>query len=206
MKLVHFNEKEHSAKNLNAKAKKIINFKPNIVLLEYPKETQVFFNEINRFSPLEKPKKKVERFKKSLIINSKKYPWLKADIKVIEEIEKLWNKNKQVYLFAIDGYVELTSVKLHNGLSNLVWNYLRELYMSENIKKLKQRFSKKKILIFCHNYHWKNIQYILKHYSKNKIWNYYFKKEGIASVKELENRIKKRNKILYKYWKMKKIK
>jgi len=206
MRLIHIEESEHKNEISYRKAKEILKIKPNVILFEYPIHEGSSLSDFNKFEPKEKPKQEIEGWKRGLAVSSKKYPWLKAEYKIIEAIEQLWIRGKQIYLFEIDGPVELTSLKgTKSQLNNIVWNYLREKYMIENIRKMEARINKKSIvMILCHNFHWKNIQFLLKKPQKEKIWDYYFVKNGITkSPRQIQHELKKQNKILYKYWKLK---
>lgn len=204
--IIHIDEPKHSQKIVNNQAKAILKFKPDAILFELPKQKNFSLSYFNQFSPKKKPKQKIEKLKQNYKIASKKYPWLKSEYKIFDSIEKLWNNRKNVHLFEIDAPVELTKAgEGTKGLSNLIWNYLREKYMVENIKKIKSKYPDKTLLLFCHNFHWKNIQFLLKNPSKEKIKNYYFIKNRInKSFKEIESELKK-NQVLYKYWKLKEL-
>ena len=200
MRLVHVKEPEHEEEAASKKAEKILKIKPDVILFEYPVKEDFSLSYFNKFNPEKKPKDKIKELKKGYEISSKKYPWLKTEYKIFEAIEKLWDDGKQVYLFEIDAPVELTSVENTKGLLNIVWNFLRETYMIENIKKIESRFDKDKVaLVFCHDFHWKNIQFLLKNPGKEEIWNHYFMQK---SPKEIEVELEQKNKILHKFWKL----
>jgi hypothetical protein len=203
--IIHIDEPKHSQKVVSNQAKAILKFQPDAILFESPKQKNFSLSYFNQFSPEKKPKQRIEKLKQYYKTASKKYPWLKSEYKIFGAIEKLWDNGKNVSLFEIDAPVELTSVgEGTRGLLNIIWNYLREKYMVENIKKIKSKRKNKTVLIFCHNFHWKNIQFLLKNPSKNQIRNYFFTKNGInKSLKEIESELKDKNKTLYKYWKSK---
>lgn len=171
--LIHFNEPEHTAKLSIRKAKQILKLKPNIILFEYVQE----------FKPT------IEKLRAA----TKKYRWLIGDIKIFEAIEKLRNQGRRVLIFNIDGPSELTSAGVGTkGMENMVWNFLREQYMIRVVRKVKSRFPRAKILVLCHNYHWKNIRFLLRKPSKKEIRkHYYFLGFSKFNLK---------NKILRKYW------
>ena len=77
--------------------------------------------------------------------------------------------------------------------------------MVENIRKIEKKIDKNKIiLLFCYDFHWKNIQFLLKNPDKKEIWDYYFTKNRIIkSAKEIESELKEKNKELHKFWKLK---
>jgi len=203
MKLIHVEEPEHKEEAAYKKAKEILRIKPDVILFEYPAKEGYSLSDFNKFGPKEKPKQKIADWKKRYATFSKKYPWLKSEHKIIEAIEQLWSEGKHVLLFEIDGPMELTRVEGTRGLLNIVWNYLREKYMAENIRKI-SKIDKKVALVLCHNFHWKNIQFLLKAPNKEQIWDYYFTRSGIKKLpKEVESELERRNKTLHKYWKLK---
>lgn len=212
MKLIHLEEPEHKEEISDKKAEKILKIKPDAILFEYPVPENYSLSELNDFSPKEKPKQRIDAWKRSYSKHFGKYPWLKSEYKVIEAIEGMWNEGKQVYLFEIDGPIELTSLgetkDSLKGLQIIVWNYIREKFMVENIRNseafVDKRLRKEGIaLIFCHNIHWNNIQFLLKNPSKNDIKEHYFSQRGIKSIKEIESDLKEKNKLLYKFWRLK---
>lgn len=205
MRLIHVDEPEHKEEIVRKQAEEILRIKPDIILFEFPKQKTRSLSDFNQFKPNEKPKQRAEELKQSYKRASEKYPWLKSEYKIIEAIEQLWSEGKQVYLFEIDGPIELTcSGERTGGLLNIVWNYLRERYMAENINKIRKKVKGKTALILCHNFHWKNIQFLLKNPNKDKIWDYYFTKNRVTkSPKDVKLELKENAKVLYKYWNLK---
>ncbi len=212
MKLIHIEEPEHKEEISNKKAEEILKIKPDAILFEYPVPERNSLSDFNNFSPKEKPKQRIDAWKKSYAKYSEKYHWLKSEYKIIEAIEQLWNEEKQTYLFEIDGPIGLTSIgetkDSLKGLQIIVWNYIREKFMAENIRNIESFLDKKAgkegvVLIFCHDTHWKNIRFLLKNPSKNEIQKYYFSRRGIKSIKEIESELKEKNMLLYQFWKLK---
>lgn len=199
MVLIHLDEPKHTVKISIKKAKEVLKLKPDIVIFEYPQRSEpgTFYNQ---FSPKDKPKNKFKKLKQNLRKSVRKYPWVIGDIKIFEAIEKLWDKNRQILLFNMDGPAELTSlcdkiVKSQNRFLFDVWNYLREQYMVKTIRQVRNKFPHAKIVVLCHNSHWKNIKFLLRNLSKKEIKNYYFSK--------IDNYIKfdlKKYKVIQKYW------
>jgi len=162
-KIIHFNESKHSLENSLKKASFILKQKPSAIIFENPKDS---FNPNN-----------LSRWEKTTKQHIKKYPWIKADLKIIESI-KILKKKQNVLLFNMDAPRKLTSlhepiVKLQDRFYFDLWNLIRERYMSDCIKKAKQKI-KGKILIFCHNSHWKNLRLLLTN-KKIDIQKLYFK-------------------------------
>lgn len=211
MKLIHVEEPKHTERVGYKQAEEILRVKPDAVLFEYPTHKRNFLSEFNRFNPKEKPKQKILKWKGSYEVSSKKYPWLKSKYKIVEAIEQLWNEGKQVYLFEIDAPIELTTVVEKHPLEGyfyMLWNYLRDRYMIGNIKRVERLLDKKIgknsiVLVFCHDFHWENIHFLSNRPTKSEILSYYFSQDKIGSVKEIESDLKKKNKILYKFWKLK---
>lgn len=75
MKLIHVEEPEHKEEISVKKAKGILKIKPDIVLFEYPKDSEpgTFYN---KFLPSKKPMKKFEKLKSNLRKSARLYPWL----------------------------------------------------------------------------------------------------------------------------------
>ncbi len=199
MTLIHLNEPKHTLRVSIKKANEILKIKPDIILFEYPQDSEpgTFYN---RFLPSKKPMKRFEKLKQSLRKSARKYPWLIGDVKIFEAIEKLWCKNKQVLLFNMDGHSELTAlcdriVMSRNRLLFDVWNYLREQHMIKTIRKVRNEFPRSKIVIICHNSHWRNIEFLLRNPSKKEINDYYF-----SRIDEYIKFDLKKYKILQKYW------
>lgn len=193
LEIIHFNESKHSLENSLKKASFILKHKPSAIIFENPKDS---FNPNN-----------LSQWKKTTKKHIKKYPWVGADIKTIEAIEIL-NVKKKILLFNMDAPRELTSlhesiVKLQDRFYFDLWNLLREKYMLDCIKKAKQK-TKGKIIIFCHNSHWKNLKLLLTN-KKINIKKLYFRN----SFDKNNHKINSNNKIariLKKYYSLLKIK
>ena len=132
----------------------------------------IFENPKDSFNP-----NNLSQWKKTTNKNIKKYPWIKADLKIIESIELL-KKEKKVLLFNMDAPREITSlheliIKLQDRFYFDLWNLVREKYMLDCINKAKKKTSGK-ILVFCHNSHWKNIKLLLTN-KKTNLKKLYFK-------------------------------
>lgn len=190
MPLIHLDEPKHSVKISIERVKQILKLKPQVIVFEWPQESKL--ETYNEFLPLHKPKKKLAALKVNLCKLAKEYPHLIGTIKIFEAIEKLWNKNKQVLLFSMDGPVELTSIKVPRGNVNTIWNYLRERFMAKALGKIENKYSRAKIIVLCHNYHWKNLKFLLQKPIKSDIRNYYFRNRDVKPFLT--------NKIIRKYW------
>ncbi|MEK6826988.1 MAG: hypothetical protein AABX99_00710 [Nanoarchaeota archaeon] len=91
MKLIHVNEPEHNQKVTDNQAKAILKFKPEVILFEVPKSSSLSY--FNKFFPNKKPKQRFEKLKRDYELASKKYPWLKSELKDKNKIlYKYWKK------------------------------------------------------------------------------------------------------------------
>ncbi|MFH0987188.1 MAG: hypothetical protein V1911_04050 [Candidatus Micrarchaeota archaeon] len=178
MVLIHLDEPRHSAKISRDQAKKILKIRPDIVVFEYPQDSSPgeFFN---KFSPKNKPLKKFWKIKKGFLKQVKKYPWLKGDVEVLEAIEKLWSEGRQVFLYNMDAPRKITKIcdekeAFENRLLHDALNRIREQYMIKMINKISKKHKRKKIIVLCHDYHWKNLKFLMKKPSKRNISEHYF--------------------------------
>ena len=197
-------------------ANAILKHKPDIIIQEAPcnfgKPDSIF----NKYSPENKPLKKLEEICKSLRKTAKKYPWHMSDVYVYENIQKLWQSGHDVKNYNVDAPSELLKQTLihkwnqidgpHRRGTHLIWwvyIYLREVIMTKYVLEiLKKNENNKKItvLVLMQKFHWKNVQFQLSHTSKDDIWKYYFGKFKNLKPKDIEELIKKENSVLYKYW------
>lgn len=154
-------------------AKAVLKHKPDIILFEYPQENKTPETIFNKYSPDKKPKKEVEKIIKMLKKAGKKYPWILSDIKVFENIQKLWSERKQVYLYFIDAPRKITSYRLdEHGKSpkpfpkikkyEWWWKQMseREEYMKRHLKWVLKKHKNKdlKILVFLEKFHWLHVK------------------------------------------------
>ena len=72
--------------------------------------------------------------------------------------------------------------------------------MTENIRPVLKENKNKSILIFLQKFHWLNVQFQLSNPSKDELWDYYFGKFKNIDRKEVANKLKKENNVLYEYW------
>ncbi len=210
LKLIHIDEPKHTIRNSLKKARAVLKHRPGIILFEYPmrgKGPEVVFN---RYSPKKKPWKKWAAWKtffgrKELV---KTHPWLKGDSRILENIEKLWKEDQQALLYLIDAPVELTSQMVWASRDRDLWpcwvtNFLREQYMIGNfdyVEKKHQEAGDLKILVFIANWHWENIKFLRRNPPKREIWERYFKQFKELTPRNIEGKIKEKNRILLKYW------
>ncbi|HKZ49384.1 MAG TPA: hypothetical protein VJ110_00025 [Candidatus Nanoarchaeia archaeon] len=180
MPLIHLDEPKHSVKVSTRHAKQILKLEPYAIVFEWPREFK--FDKSKKWAAL----------KVNLRKHAKEYPHLIGAIKIFEAIEKLRKKSKRVLLFSMDGPVELTSIKGTGGEVNAIWNYLRERFMAKTLSKIKSKYPRAKLVVLCHNYHWKNLKFLLRKPAKSDIRNYYFQNRDVKPFLT--------NKIIKKYW------
>jgi len=209
-----FNCKETDELDLR-QANAVLELKPDIIILEYPNNKKTPNLPFNNYPALEKPKqlvnKRLKEFPEKIL---KIHPWAKADTIMWKNINSLWGKNHQVLVYAVDAPVELTKewLEVWNHMypcskRNWLWwvqIYLREKIMAKNIQWILDNYKDKekpKILVFLQSFHWKHVKFLLKAPKKDDIWNYYFGKFTEIDRQTIRNKIKKSNRLFYKYWK-----
>lgn len=195
-------------------AKAVLKYRPDIIIFESASKNRTPNTVYNKYICEKKPIKLVRSHQKWLKKKSKEYGDATSDIPIWDNIVKLWGERQNVLLYDADGsnelrqeFFEVWKYMYPCALKNWLWwvrIYLREKYMAKNIKWiLKKNKSKKNLIvvIFIQNFHWKHIKFLLNNPTKKQIWNYYFKNfKGITKI-NITKKIKRENKILYKYWK-----
>lgn len=210
LKLIHIDEPKHTAQTSLGKANAVLRYRPDIVLFEYPMRGKTPETVFNRYSPIKKPRRKLvgwkDSFRKKELL--KIHPWLRGDIKVLESIEALWKEDHQVMLYSIDAPSELTQQMIWAGKDRDVWpcwvtNFTREQYMIRNLGYVEQKHQLEKnckVLVLVADWHWENIKFLKTHPSEEKVWDRYFGQFKKLTPGNIEDRIKDKNKILFKYW------
>jgi hypothetical protein len=192
----------------------VLKHKPDMVFLEYPMEGRTPDSVFNKYKPESKPRKLLENQINSLKKHSKDTSWIKSDIKMWENIEKLWENGHDVKIYKVDAPRELVTVwnEVWKNMypcakKNWLWwvrIYLREKYMAKNINWVLSRYRLRDnlvVLVFLQSFHWEHVQFLLNHPSADKVWEYYFGNFPEISQSNIAERIKENNKIFYKYWK-----
>jgi len=195
-------------------AKSILKYKPDIILFEGPKSSHDVSIIFNHYSFDKKPLKKVDEIIKKLTIAAKSEPYVASDIIVWQNIKKIWEKgiNTQVYYIDAPQNLRHNSPFLAKQYSKIyrdwlfwVYLYIREVYMTKNLKNILNEYKDKKnptICVFLQSIHWDHVKFLLTNPSKEKIWRYYFSRfKNMKSNKNIENQIKDRSKIINSYWK-----
>ena len=136
-----------------------------------------------------------------------------SDIKLWDNIIKLWKEDYDVYIYNVDGpdklrkeFFQVWKYMYPCALKNWLWwvrIYLREKYMADNIRWILDHYKndqKITIAVFLQSFHWKHVQFLLTNPSKKQIWQYYFSKFKEVTPKDITQNIKNQNKVFYKYW------
>ncbi|MBL7036747.1 hypothetical protein ISR94_02800 [Candidatus Microgenomates bacterium] len=196
-------------------AESILKYKPDIVLLEYPNNNKTPNTIYNSYKPNNKPLHLIKEQQKRLQRHIKTMPWVKSDIVMWENIEKLWKMNHQVLVYRTDAPNKLTNewFEVWNHMypcakRNWLWwvqIYLREKYMAKNTKWILDNIKVKDkkeltVLVFLQSFHWRHVKFLLKDPSTEKIWNYYFGKFPQVNKNNISEKIKNLNMVFYKHW------
>lgn len=210
---IQFDCKETDESDLR-QANAVLKHKPDIIILEYPNNNKTPDLPFNKYSPLKKPKDMIRaRLKEFPGEVLQIHPWVKADTIMWNNIANLWEKGHQVLIYSVDAPNELTKewLEVWNHAypcikENWVWwvkIYLREKIMAKNIRWILNNYKEKKepiILIFLQSFHWDHVKFLIDNPKKNEIWNYYFGDFSEIDKQSIGKKIKKLNKMFYKYW------
>lgn len=200
IKYININCRETASLDLR-QTKAVLKYKPDLIFLEYP-------NDQKYLQPIRKP---ITNFsKKTLQIN----PWAMSDISMWKNIEILWQEKIKTSVYAVDGPTDLVSEMLYEwqymypcAKKNWFWwvrIYLRERIMAKHMRKIVSSLDKNKkhtILIFLEKFHWVHVQFLLTNPTEKEIWNYYFGKFKNIDPAFIDNKIKERSDVFFRYWK-----
>lgn len=192
----------------------VLKFRPDIVIKESPmdKTPDTIYN---KFSCKDKPFNLVAEHRKYLIKNSKVVGNGDAlsDVKLIDNIASLWKEGHDVLIYNVDApnvfrkeFFEVWKYMYPSALKNWLWwvrIYIREKYMAKNIAWILEKHKDKEkvtIAIFLQNWHWRHVKFLMGNPTKNEIWKYYFARFKEVNQKNITEKIKKENKVFYKYW------
>lgn len=192
----------------------ILKYCPDIIMFEMPAGKNGPDTVFNKYPCGKKPLKKVDEIIQKLEISAKKYPYAFSDVAVWNNIKKLWAEGKDVKIFNIDSPDEIRRefhLFQNPGYPAVrkdpvfwAYLYLRDSYMTENIKLALDNYSGKKdpiIAIFLQSIHWKHAEFLLKNPTPAEIWKYYFGRFPKLTSKILEEMILRKSKVLAQYWK-----
>lgn len=197
-------------------ANAILHHKPDIIIFEAPNYKQGAESIFNQYKHGSKPAFEIKKIKNMLHREGRHAPWALSDIRAYDNIQKLWNEGHDIKLFNVDGPPELLKIGLDKNRTkkptpyrrgtHFVWwvrIYLRERIMANNIKRILIRYSRKRdltALVFLQKFHWRNVKFLLSKPSKSEIWNYYFHSFKGFNRKNITEKIRRENSILYEYW------
>lgn len=197
-------------------AKLISRYKPDIILLEYPGQKNKYNTIIDCSFNSKQSIKKIQSIQYRLRGMMKLVPWLKSEMKMLDNIIKLIKSGRRVEIYGIDGPKDLLIERynLWKGqypqiAKNWLWwvrIFLREKYMVKNIKSILKHYkleNNPNVAVFLQSFHWRHVKFLLKNYSEAKIWHYYFSKFGkYINSDNIASKIKTENDIFYKYWRI----
>jgi len=195
-------------------ARAILKYKPDFVFLEMGNSNGNPDTIFNHYDPWKKPTNKVKAIQNKMGKNAKTFGYAKSDILMWDNIMKLWREDHNTLVFNTDApndlrreFFEVWKNMYPSAKKNWLWwvqIYLREKYMERNIRWALRKYNFKKYpiaLVQFGGFHWRHIKFLLSNPSKKEIWNYYFKKFPEISPKNIAQKIRKENKLFYKYWK-----
>lgn len=167
----------------------------------------------NHYSPQKKPLGEVCNIQKDSRSASHEFGYAKSNILMWDNIMKLWREGCQLLVFNADGpdelrneFFEVWKNMYPCAKKNWLWwvrIYLRERYMERNIRWALNhyRFQRQPVsLVQFGGFHWRHIKFLLGNPSKKKIWEYYFGKFSEVTQATIAEKIKKENKLFYRYW------
>lgn len=195
-------------------AEYVLKYKPDIIIFELgaDKTPDTIYN---KYSVKDKPLKLVKERQKWLKKVSKNPGNGDAISDVIswDNIMKVWSEGHNILIYNADSsnelrkeFFEVWKYMYPSALKNWLWwvqIYLREKYMAKNIKWILEKNKDKEklvIAIFLQSFHWKHVKFLLTNPPKKEIWEYYFSKFKEVNINSIGNKIKKENKVFYKYW------
>ncbi len=191
----------------------VLKYKPDIILFELPKGKNSPSTIFNSYDVKNKPLDKIKEIEDGLLIAAKKYPYASSDILVWENIKKLWGQGHDALVYNVDAphalrkeYFSKLETKYPQVRKDwLFWAhlYIRDSYMAKNIEWVLKRHKDKKkpvIAVFLQSIHWKNVKFLLNCKSRKDKWNYYFGNFPDIKVENIDEKIRQKSKIIYKYW------
>lgn len=195
-------------------ARAIIKYRPDIVIFEYPEIKGNPNSIFNKFSTDKKPLNKIRSIQNALKVSAKRYGYALSDVRTWQNISRLWSEGHNILLYNVDAPHELRNEWFEVwentypcALKNWLWwvrIYLRERIMANHIRSIIEEYKGKnnpKILIFLQRFHWTHVKFLLSNPTNAQIWNYYFGKFPQMNEKIIGLKIRRLNRIYYKYWK-----
>jgi hypothetical protein len=206
-------------------------YKPDIVIEELPMKGKTPDTIFNKYPANKKPLKEFEKMIHRKIISGIKNRDALSDVLLFQYIKDLWNEGKNTLIFYTDmqnSFRGTYKKYMKSSDDNEIWNdwlfwvylFIRDCYMAKNVKWVLDNYKAKSnptILIMIQSFHWRDIKFLFKNPSKQQIWKHYFgrlpdgdkklfphffKNFPGVTPETIDGEIKKRSKIIYKYWKL----
>lgn len=195
-------------------ARAVLKYKPDIIIFELHEKHGSPETIFNKHDCKNKPVGEIAIIRKSLKKVSREFRYALSDVKMWENIERLWREGHNILLYNVDGPRELRAefFEVWNHMypcatKNWLWwvrIYLRERIMANHIYSIIKKYKIKnnpKILIFLQSFHWKHVKFLLGNPLKEEIWKYYFSKFSEITPLTISERIRRNNKLFYRHWK-----
>lgn len=211
---------EINSKNWNGpdyrQAEATLKYRPDIILFESPCNGKTPDTVYNRYDCDSKPIRLVREHQKFLKRAAKApgFGDAESDVLLWDNIIKLWNGGHNVLIYNIDSpddlrrsFFEVWKYMYPCALKNWLWwvrIYLREKYMAKNFKWVIDQNKNRGnlvVAVFAQSFHWEHVKFLLANPTKKQIWEYYFGRFKEINPGNIAEKIKKENKIFYKYWK-----
>ena len=194
-------------------AQAILKYRPGILFLETGSGDGNPDTIFNRYSANKKPLREVRAIQSAMRKAARRFGYAKSDILMWSNIVKLWKEGHDVLVFNADGPAELRREFFEvwknmypSATKNWLWwvhIYLRERYMARNIMWALERYPSKKprvALVQFGGFHWRHVKFLLGKPARKDIWKYYFGKFSEVAPGTIAGKIKKQNRVFYKYW------
>lgn len=189
-------------------------YKPDMVFFEYSADESNQLHIFNKHSARNKPFLEIRKITKNITLNAKKFPYALSDVYIWENIESLWRSGQNTLMFNVDSpkelrhhdYMKYGKIPYSRAVKQLrfwVFLYIRECYMTENIRRVLNKYNKNRnsvIAVFLQSIHWKHVKFLLNKPSKKTIWKFYFGRFPGITPLNIDKKIEEEDKIYLKYW------
>jgi hypothetical protein len=198
--LFHVAEPKHTAEQNLRMGRAIAEVRPDAILFEYPTINGRTLSEFNAHAPRAKPEARVRNWIEFYKKVALRYPWFGTWYVMFEPIRNQWRQGRQVLLFEIDAPQELTAIGPTRGTQNAAWTYLRERYMAAHIREVAARLKGGRLLVSCHDFHWKRVLFLLEDHDQEATLQFFFGQTFIGTVSGLENLIRNGHPMIHRHW------
>ena len=196
-------------------ARAVLKYRPDIIIFENAAENFNPETLFNKFDVDNKPLKEAMAIQKNLTKASKKFKDALSDVETWKNIMQLWKEGHNVLVYNVDApremrreFFEVWRHMYPCASKNWLWVasrfYIRETIMAEHVKNIINKYKTKTnptVLICLQKTHWIHVKFLLNNTVKTRIWKYYFGKFKEISPKNISDKIKTINTVIYKYWK-----